>query len=54
MRWVTLRAIGRIMIEKCATSGCHNDVSKVAAGGLSLSSWDKLFEGSRAGSSVVP
>lgn len=46
--------IGEIMIQKCATAGCHNDISKVAAGGLSLSSWDKLFEGSRGGSSVIP
>ena len=46
--------IGRIMIESCATAGCHNDVSAPGAGGLSLSSWDKLFEGSRGGSSIVP
>jgi len=46
--------VGRIMVEKCATAGCHNEQSKLAAGGLSLSSWDQLFEGSRAGSSVIP
>lgn len=46
--------IGRIMVQKCATAGCHNDQSKVAAGGLSLATWDRLFEGSRGGSPVVP
>ena len=46
--------IGNIMLNQCATSGCHNDISKAAAGGLSLMSWDKMFEGSRAGSSVIP
>ena len=46
--------IGRIFIESCATAGCHNDISSFAAGGLSLTSWDKLFEGSRGGSSVIP
>lgn len=43
-----------IMLLKCATSGCHNTQSKDAASGLDLSSWDKLFQGGRNGSSVVP
>ncbi len=46
--------VARIMVRKCATSGCHDEVSKDAAAGLSLVSWDKLFEGSRAGSVVIP
>lgn len=46
--------VADIMIRKCATSGCHNNTSKAAAGGLSLASWEKLFEGSRGGSSVIP
>lgn len=46
--------VGKIMIETCATAGCHNDISKFGAAGLSLASWDKLFEGSRAGSPVIP
>jgi DNA-binding beta-propeller fold protein YncE len=46
--------IGQIMINTCATSGCHNDLSYVAAGGLNLTNWESLFEGSRGGSPVVP
>ncbi len=46
--------IGQIMINQCATAGCHNDQSHVAAGGLNLTNWEKVFEGSRGGSSVVP
>lgn len=46
--------VGRILIKKCATSGCHNDASKEAAGGISFSSWDKMFEGSRGGAIVIP
>jgi DNA-binding beta-propeller fold protein YncE len=47
-------AVGKIFVEKCATSGCHNTTSKDAAAGLDLSSWDKLFNGSRGGSAVIP
>lgn len=47
-------AIGKIMLNKCATSGCHNDISKDAASGLSLISWNKLFEGTRNGAAVIP
>ncbi len=46
--------IGQIMLKSCATAGCHNDISKIAAAGLSLSSWERLFEGSRGGSPVIP
>ena len=46
--------IGDIMLNQCATAGCHTDQSKIAAGGLSLSSWDKLFEGSKGGAPVIP
>ena len=46
--------IGAIMLTKCATPGCHNDISKDAAGGLSLTSWDKLFEGTVDNAAVVP
>lgn len=46
--------IGTIILNKCAVSGCHNDASKDAASGLSLASWDKLFEGTRNGAAVVP
>ena len=46
--------IGMIMLNKCAVSGCHNDISKEAASGLSLTSWNKLFEGTRNGAAVIP
>jgi DNA-binding beta-propeller fold protein YncE len=46
--------IGKLIFTKCATAGCHNDASKDAAGGLSLQSWNKLFEGGRNGAAVIP
>ena len=48
------QAVGKIIENKCATSGCHNEKSKVAVAGLSLESWNKLFEGSRSGAIVIP
>lgn len=42
------------MVNKCATSGCHNSISRANAGGIDFSSWDKMFEGGRNGSSVIP
>lgn len=46
--------VGKIMFTKCAVSGCHNNLSKGAAGDLSLESWGKLFEGGRNALSVIP
>lgn len=46
--------IGKIFRGRCATSGCHNDVSYKAAAGLDLSSWQSLFRGSNNGSPVIP
>ena len=46
--------VGKIMFTQCATSGCHNDASKDAAAGLSLESWDKMFEGGRNSAAVIP
>ena len=46
--------VGEIIVSRCATSGCHNDASYVAAGGLNLTLWETLFEGSRGGSPVIP
>jgi DNA-binding beta-propeller fold protein YncE len=46
--------VGKLMSTKCATSGCHNDADKEAAGGLSLQSWASLMEGGRGGASVIP
>lgn len=47
-------AIGKIFLNKCSTPGCHNEASKDAASGLSMVSWEKLFEGGRNGSAVIP
>ena len=47
-------AIGKIIINKCATPGCHNAQSKDATGGLNLESWDKMFEGDRNGATIIP
>lgn len=46
--------IEAIIKTKCAISGCHNNISKDAAAGLSLETWDKLFEGGRGGAAVIP
>jgi len=47
-------SIGKIILNNCAISGCHNDISKDAASGLSLTSWDNLFKGTRNGAAVIP
>ncbi|MCD6069410.1 MAG: hypothetical protein K0S33_4236 [Bacteroidetes bacterium] len=46
--------IGKIFRGRCATSGCHNEASYKAAGGLNLTSWASLFQGSNTGSSIIP
>lgn len=46
--------VGQIVLTKCATSGCHNDESYLAAGELNLSSWEKLMDGSDDGAAVIP
>ncbi len=46
--------VAEIIVKKCATSGCHNSLSKANAGGLDFSTWEAIFEGGRNGSSVVP
>lgn len=46
--------VGKIVLTKCAVKGCHNDKSKDGAAGLSLLTWDKLFEGTRNGVAVIP
>ncbi|HEY4800896.1 MAG TPA: YncE family protein [Bacteroidia bacterium] len=45
--------VGKIILNKCATPGCHTDKSRDAANGLSLESWNSLFTGSRYGNSAV-
>jgi len=46
--------VGKIMVNQCATTGCHNAASAEAASGLNLSTWSDLFKGSRSGSPVIP
>lgn len=46
--------VGKIMVLKCATSGCHNSTSYLAAAGLDLTDWNSMFRGSGAGSPVIP
>lgn len=48
------RPVEDIIVNRCATSGCHNDQSKDGAAGLSLSTWENLFRGSRGGAVVIP
>lgn len=43
-----------IFERKCAVSGCHNQASHKAAGGLLLDSWEHLFEGGNNGAVVIP
>ncbi len=47
-------SVEQILVAKCATAGCHNSQSKDGAGGLELTDWNKLFEGSRSGAVVIP
>ncbi len=44
--------IANIFISKCATTGCHNAASSAA--GLTLDSWEHLFQGDGQGAVVVP
>lgn len=46
--------VGKLVMTKCATPGCHTDLSKGAAGGLSLESWDRLFEGGSGSACIIP
>jgi hypothetical protein len=46
--------IGAILVTKCAISGCHNALSKEAAAGLSLETWESMFQGGRGGAAVIP
>ena len=46
--------VGKIMVLKCATAGCHNSTSYLAAAGLDLTNWESMFRGSSAGSPVIP
>lgn len=46
--------ISNILVNKCATAGCHTRTSKDAAAGLSTETWDDLFEGDRNGAVCIP
>ncbi len=46
--------VNHILQTKCATPGCHTTTSKEAASGLSLQSWDELFQGDRNGAACIP
>jgi YVTN family beta-propeller protein len=46
--------VARILVSKCAVSGCHNAASYVNAGNLRLDSWEATFDGSNNGAVVVP
>jgi DNA-binding beta-propeller fold protein YncE len=46
--------IGRIIVSRCATAGCHNSLSYQNAAGLRLDSWEALFDGSVSGAVIVP
>ncbi len=46
--------IGDIFLRKCVNSGCHNNASAIASAGLNLTTWENLFKGDNAGSTVIP
>lgn len=46
--------VAKIILNKCATTGCHNNASYEGAGGLNLTKWGKLFEGGNTGAAVIP
>lgn len=46
--------VGKILVNKCAVSGCHNDASYQNSSGLRLDTWAHLFEGGSSGASVIP
>jgi len=46
--------VAQIIVKKCATAGCHNTISKDAAGGLDLSTWESMFLGTRNGATTIP
>lgn len=46
--------VAKIILNKCATTGCHNNASHTGAGGLNLTTWDKLFEGGNTGAVLIP
>lgn len=45
--------IAQIIVNKCATAGCHNDKSFQNAANLNLTTWDDLLAGGITGAAVV-
>src|SRR5689334_10118280 len=48
------KEVGDILVNKCATSGCHNTQSAENSDGLDYSTWENLFKGGLNGASVIP
>ncbi len=46
--------IARIVVTHCSTTGCHTSNARTAAGGLSMETWNQLFEGGNGGAVVIP
>ncbi|XZF13480.1 hypothetical protein ACTHGU_16965 [Chitinophagaceae bacterium MMS25-I14] len=46
--------VAKIIISKCATSGCHNPLSYQLSGGLLMDTWDHMFNGGSNGAAVIP
>ncbi|MCF8450030.1 MAG: hypothetical protein K9G49_09200 [Taibaiella sp.] len=46
--------IAKIIVNKCAISGCHNDLSYQNASGLNLTTWEAMFKGGSTGAVVIP
>ena len=46
--------IAKILVAKCAVSGCHNAASYMNADNILLDTWEHLFQGSNSGAIVVP
>jgi len=47
-------AVGDILLNKCATAGCHNTISREAAGGINFDTWIEAFKGGRNGAVIIP
>ena len=46
--------VKEILVKKCATAGCHNEISKESAGGISFETWNGMFEGGNSGAVTIP
>ncbi|MFI5148405.1 MAG: YncE family protein [Bacteroidia bacterium] len=45
--------VGKIIMTRCAITGCHNSVSAPNAAGLDMTTWNSMFMGDRSGNSVT-